>query len=160
MKIDIRANVFCNKGPVISGGFSDDHVQGTGLIRTRGDIVLEGLVTLRPGDKIQIGYERQGRVIRVPRALRVLSSFADPFKRVTSVSVGCKLSMMEGLRENNTKLAAEDPENAGIPCAEYGKIPVNISFKEIANECLRKLGISLRVPLTIGGSVVRESFNY
>ena len=160
MTLDIRAKVFCNKGPVISGGFSDDHVQGTGLIRTRGDIVLEGLVTLRPGDKIQIGYERLGRVIRVPRALRVLSSFADPFKRVTSVSVGCKLSMMEGLRENNTKLAAEDPDNAGIPCAEYGKIPVNISFKEIANECLRKLGIPLRVPLTIGGSVVREAFDY
>ena len=60
MTLDIRAKVFCNKGPVISGGFSDDHVQGTGLIRTRGDIVLEGLVTLRPGDKIQIGYERLG----------------------------------------------------------------------------------------------------
>ncbi len=160
MTIDIRAKVFCDKGPVISGGFSDDHVQGTGLIRTRGDIVLEGLVNLRPGDKIQIGYERHGRVIRVPRALRVLSSFADPFKRVTSVSVGCKLSMMEGLRENNIKLAAEDPDNAGIPCAEYGKIPVNISFKEIANECLRRLRIPLRVPLTIGGSVVREAFDY
>lgn len=160
MTLDIRAKVFCNKGPVISGGFSDDHVQGTGLIRTRGEIVLNGLVNLRPGDKIRLGYERRGRTIRIPRALRVLSSFADPFRRQTTVSVGCKLTMLETLRENKKQLAAEDEENAGIPCEEYGKIPINISFTSIANTCIAALGLTLRGNLGLVGSVAIESFDY
>lgn len=160
MTLDIRAKVFCNKGPVISGGFSDDHVQGTGLIRTRGEIVLNGLVNLRPGDKIRLGYERRGRTTRIPRALRVLSSFADPFRRQTTVSVGCKLTMLETLRENKKQLAAEDEENAGIPCEEYGKIPINISFTSIANTCIEALGLTLRGNLGLVGSVAIESFDY
>ena len=160
MTLDIRAKVFCDKGPVISGGFSDDHVQGTGLIRTRGEIVLNGLVNLRPGDQIRLGYERRGRTIRIPRALRVLSSFADPFRRQTTVSVGCKLTMLETLRENKKQLAAEDEENAGIPCEEYGKIPINITFTSIANTCIEALGLTLRGNLGLVGSVAIESFDY
>lgn len=160
MTLDIRAKVFCDKGPVISGGFSDDHVQGTGLIRTRGEVVLNGLVNLRPGDKIRLGYERRGRTIRIPRALRVLSSFADPFRRQTTVSVGCKLTMLETLRENKKQLAAEDEENAGIPCEEYGKIPINISFASIAATCIAALGLTLRGNLGLVGSVAIESFDY
>ena len=160
MTLDIRAKVFCDKGPVISGGFSDDHVQGTGLIRTRGEVVLNGLVTLRPGDKIRLGYEKNGRTVRIPRALRVLSSFADPFRRQTTVSVGCKLTMLETLRENKQQLAAEDEENEGIPCEEYGKIPINISFASIAATCIAALGLTLRGNLGLVGSVAIESFDY
>lgn len=160
MTLDIRAKVFCDKGPVISGGFSDDHVQGTGLIRTRGEIVLNGLVNLRPGDRIRLGYERRGRTTRIPRALRVLSSFADPFRRQTTVSVGCKLTMLETMRENKKQIAAEDEENAGIPCEEYGKIPINITFTHIASTCIAALGLTLRGNLGLVGSVAIESFDY
>lgn len=160
MTLDIRANVFSDRGPVISGGFSDDHVQGTGLIRTRGEVVLDGLISLRPGDTIRLGYEKDGRVTRIPRALRVLSSFADPFRRQTTVSVGCKLTMLENLRETKQQLAAEDEENGGIPCSEYGKIPINISFTFIANTCLAALGLTLRGGWGLVGSVAMESFDY
>jgi len=160
MTLDIRAKVFCDKGPVISGGFSDDHVQGTGLIRTRGEVVLNGLVNLRPGDKIRLGYERRGRTTRIPRALRVLSSFADPFRRQTTVSVGCKLTMLETLRENKKQLAAEDEENDGIPCEEFGKTPINITFTFIANTCLAALGLTLRGNWGLVGSAAIESFDY
>ena len=160
MTLDIRAKVFCDKGPVISGGFSDDHVQGTGLVRTRGEVVLNGLVNLRPGDTIRLGYEKGGRTTRIPRALRVLSSFADPFRRQTTVSVGCKLTMLETLRENKQQIAAEDEENGGIPCEEFGKIPVNITFTFIANTCLTALGLTLRGNWGLVGSVAVESFDY
>lgn len=160
MTLDIRAKVFCDKGPVISGGFSDDHVQGTGLIRTRGEVVLDGLVNLRPGDTIRLGYEKGGRTVRIPRALRVLSSFADPFRRQTTVSVGCMLTMLETLRENKQQIAAEDEENGGIPCEEFGKIPVNITFTFIANTCLTALGLTLRGNWGLVGSVAVESFDY
>lgn len=160
MTLDIRAKVFCDKGPVISGGFSDDHVQGTGLIRTRGEVVLKGLINLRPGDQIRLGYDKKGRTTRIPRALRVLSSFADPFRRQTTVSVGCKLTMLETLRENKKQLAAEDEANEGIPCEEYGKIPINITFDFIANTCITALGLTLRGDLGLVGSVAIESFDY
>ncbi len=160
MTLDIRAKVFCDKGPVISGGFSDDHVQGTGLIRTRGEVVLQGLVTLRPGDRIQLGYQKAGRLIRIPRALRVLSSFADPFRRETTVSVGCKLTMLENMRENKETNPAEDETNGGIPCEEFGKVPINITFNHIANTCLAALGITPAAALALEGSVSIGSFSF
>jgi hypothetical protein len=160
MTLDIRANVFCDKGPVISGGFSDDHVQGTGLIRTRGEVVLQGLVTLNPGDLLQLGYEKAGFVILIPRALRVLSSFADPFRRQTTVSVGCKLTMMETLRENKETNPAEDEANSGIPCEEFGKVPINITFDHIATTCLTELGITAATPLGLEGSVSIDSYSF
>ena len=160
MSIDIRANVFCDRGPVISGGFSDDHVQGTGLIRTRGEVVLDGLITLRPGDTISLGYEKSGRVTRIPRALRVLSSFADPFRRITTVSVGCKLTMLENFRENKATNPAEDEANSGIPCEMFAKVPMNIRFKHIAQQCIAALGLQLSAPLDLTGSVSIGSFDY
>ena len=109
---------------------------------------------------IQFGYERGGTVTRIPRALRVLSSFADPFRRQTTVSIGCKLTMLETLRENKQQLAAEDEANSGIPCSEYGKIPINIPFDFIANTCVTALGLQLAAPLALVGSVAIESFDY
>lgn len=160
MSIDIRANVFCDRGPVISGGFSDDHVQGTGLVRTRGEVVLNGLITLRPGDKISLGYEKSGRVTRIPRALRVLSSFADPFRRITTVSVGCKLTMLENFRENKATNPAEDEANSGIPCEEFGKVPINITFQHIVTQCIEALGLQRSGGGGITGSVAIGSFDY
>lgn len=160
MTLDIRANVICNIGPVISGGFSDDHVQGTGLIRTRGELVLQGLHTCRPGDPVQLAYERNGQLTRIPRALRVLSSFADPFRRQTTVSIGCKLTMLENLRENKKATPPEDPENADLSCEEYGKWPINITFNFIASKCLEALGITPAAPLALVGSVAIGTFDF
>lgn len=160
MTLDIRAKVFCDKGTVISGGFSDDHVQGTGLIRTRGEVVLDGLVTLLPGDTISLGYEKGSYVVNIPRALRVLSSFADPFRRQTTVSVGCKLTLLENLRENIVQSAEDDPANEGIPCEELARMPINMSFNFIASTCLAALGIVTEAPLSLEGSVAIGSFDY
>ena len=33
----------------------------------------------------------------IPRALVVLSAFADPFRQTTEVSVGCKLTYLDGV---------------------------------------------------------------
>lgn len=92
MPIDIRAKVFCNIGPVISGNISDEPLTvGQGLIRCRGQLVLKGLFTPSVGSVVTLGYEQNGKVSRIPRVLRVLGSFADPFRNTTSVSIGDKL---------------------------------------------------------------------
>lgn len=158
MALDIRGNVFCSAGPVIRGGFSDDHVQGTGLIKTKGEIVLNGLFKLTPGQSISLGYEKQGRVNRIPRALRVLSSFADPFRRETTVSVGCKLTMLENFRESRKTDVAEVPDYLEYDCKTVNDIPLNITLNHIVNQCLTSLGLSGGV--NINGSVAIDSFDF
>ncbi|NBO39398.1 hypothetical protein EBU99_12530, partial [bacterium] len=159
MTLDIRGNVFCDKGPVIRGGFSDDHVQGTGLVKTKGEIVLSGLVLLRPGESIKIGYEKQGRVNRIPRALRVLSSFADPFRRETTVSVGCKLTMLENFRESRKTDVAEVVDYLEVDCKTVNDIPLNIPISHIIAQCLASLGLST-TGVYVPGSLAVESFDF
>lgn len=45
MVLDLRAQILCNLGPVISGSIRDDHIQGQGLIYTTGELVIAGLIT-------------------------------------------------------------------------------------------------------------------
>lgn len=164
MTLDIRANVICDLGTVISGGFSDDHIQGTGLVRTRGDLVLEGLITARTGDEIQLAYEKDGHVSRFPRALRVLSSFADPFHRQTTISMGCKLTMLEDFRETEDTNPAEDDDNGDLSCEEFAKVPLNISFRHLASICIEKLGLTLDPTLDLAtlvpGSIASDSYDF
>ena len=142
MSVDIRARVFSNRGEVISGGFSDDHVQGTGLVRCKGEVVLKGLVPLSTGSVIDLGYEKGGRVIRFPRYFYVLSSFADPFRRITTVSIGCGLTLNESFREAVKTDNLADPINTGKACEFYAKSPPYITFSHIASVCASKLGVS------------------
>jgi hypothetical protein len=56
MVLDIRAQIICNLGPVISGSVKDDHVQGQGLVMTTGELVIAGLVPVSHGSKVTLGY--------------------------------------------------------------------------------------------------------
>lgn len=109
MPIDIRAKVFCNLGPLISGNISDEPLTvGQGLIRCRGQIVLKGLFSPSVGSVVTLGYEQNGYVSRIPRALRVLGSFADPFRNITTVAIGDKLVW---LADKNQAFADVYPTN-------------------------------------------------
>ena len=93
MTVDVRATVLCTLGEVISGNLADESVTaGQGIIRCRGNVEIKGLITPEPGTKVAFAYERNGYVSRIPRLLRVLSSFADPFRGKTTVALGCKLT--------------------------------------------------------------------
>ena len=100
MTIDIRANVYCSIGPVIQGSFADDHLQGSGLVRTRGSVELAGIYRPDIGQVVEFAWTRGGIGARLPRKLRVLSCFADPFRRITTVQLGCKLTMFEDVTPN------------------------------------------------------------
>lgn len=100
MTLDIRANVYCSIGPIIQGSFADDHLQGSGLIKTRGSVELAGIYRPDIGQVVEFAWSRGGIAARIPRKLRVLSSFADPFRRVTTVQLGCKLTMFDDVTPN------------------------------------------------------------
>lgn len=92
MVADIRAVTICNLGVVVQGAISDESLSpGQGLIRCRGQVVIDGLITPAAGTVVDLAYVRDDRIVRVPRKMRVLSSFADPFRNITTVQLGDKL---------------------------------------------------------------------
>ena len=100
MSIDIRARVYCSLGPIIEGSFADDHLQGSGLVKCRGQVRLSGIYRPDIGQVVEFAWKRGNIAARLPRKLRVLSSFADPYRRETTVQIGCKLTMFDDVTPN------------------------------------------------------------
>jgi hypothetical protein len=142
MAIDIRATVSCSLGTLISGSINDDYLQGSGLVKTRGSVELSGLVTPAIGTAVEFSYSRNGITTYLPRKLRVLSSFADPYRRTTRVELGCKLTYLADLREQINWKALDDPENSGVTEADTEIITVPIRASSAMALCLSKLGIT------------------
>jgi hypothetical protein len=159
MTVDIRAIVRCSLGELISASVSDDYIQGSGLIKTKGNCEISGLISPAVGSIVTFTYTKSGIVRNVPRKLRVLSSFADPYRRTTKVELGCKLTYLQDLKDPIKWDALDDPENAGITEADTQIVTFPISAKSIAEECLRALSITgTAVPLTNKFSIAEFDF--
>lgn len=92
MVADIRATTICNLGTVIQGSLADEAISvGQGLIRCRGQLVIEGMISPAAGSVVELAYIREDRIVRIPRRLRVISHFTDPFANTTTVQIGDKL---------------------------------------------------------------------
>lgn len=154
MTADIRANVFCSLGgTVISGGISDEHAQNTGLIRTRGEITLRSsdpstLVRPQLGQEIDIAYALMSdngidsTVVRLPRKLYAIGYTADPYKKQTTIQLGCRLAYLENNPNVPDKVNSwDDPENAEVPCDVFDDFTFSIEADYILRYCLQKLGI-------------------
>ena len=146
MTIDIRANVYCNLGRVISGNFSDTQIQGNGLIQTSGSVVLNGIYAPVVGDVVKFSYYRNGRISLLPRTLRVLSVFADPFRRQTTVELGCKFTYFNNRRPPVKNPTSED--ESGLCPSPDVIVPISAEF--VFNTCLDALGLTAQgsIPLT------------
>lgn len=122
MTADIRANVFCSLGPIIEGSVSDNALTaGMGLVTCRGQVVLAGLHTPVVGSLVHFGWSNQTTVSRIPRTLRVLSSFADPFKGITTVQLGDKLYYLSNLVGQKFEPDPDDTSNSGPDGRNYPK---------------------------------------
>jgi hypothetical protein len=131
MTVDVRAHVFCNLGTIISGSIADEALSvGQGLISCRGQLVLAGLSTPAVGSIVNIGWERDGTIARLPRTLRVLSSFANPFTRQTTVQLGDKLVYLANLKgkpaeeEQPEEDESNGPEPQNYPSSDYDWQPL------------------------------------
>jgi hypothetical protein len=168
MTVDIRAKVICRIGgaavEVISGGWSDDHAQGTGLIRTRGELTVKGLIRTGLGEKVDLAYVQSNYASRFPRSLRVLSAFVDPFRRQTTLQLGCLITLRENRRgqtpPENKAFTWNDPQNAALACAEYAKTsaPIPISAAYIAGLCALRLGLTSD-PFPLTNTFTQEEFD-
>jgi hypothetical protein len=142
MAIDIRATVTCSLGPLISASVNDDYIQGSGLIKTRGSCEISGLVSPPVGTVVTFNYTKSGLTRNVPRKLRVLSSFADPYRNTTKLELGCKLTYLQDLKDPINWSAFDDPENEDFNQNDTRIAIVPIFASSIASECLTALGIS------------------
>lgn len=153
MAVDIRARVFCNLGEVISGGWSDDHCQGAGLIRCRGDVVLKGARNIPVGTAVQLAYlSPAGKGSQFPRQFRVISCFANAYARTTTLQLGCALTYLENIKAATDAdrffYSKEDPNNKDIDCRLYDVALLPISAESIADKCMTALGITGDTNLT------------
>jgi hypothetical protein len=159
MPVDIRATVTCSLGTLISASVNDDYIQGSGLIKTRGNCEISGLVSPAVGSVVTFNYTKSGVTRAIPRKLRVLSSFADPFRRTTKVELGCKLTYLQDLKDPINWSALDDPENSSITEAESQIVTFPIWAASVMRKCLTELGISASsVPLTNRFSVAEFDF--
>jgi hypothetical protein len=159
MAIDIRATVTCSLGTLISGSISDDYLQGSGLVKTRGSCEISALITPAVGTVVTFEYVKGGVTRSIPRKLRVLSSFADPFRRTTKVELGCKLTYLSDLQEPVKWDAFDDPENAGYDADDQRIVTLPIHASSVMSECLTQLGITASSsPLTNKFSVAEFDF--
>jgi hypothetical protein len=149
MAVDIRADATCSIGPLISASISDDYVQGTGLIKTRGNCVVKGLYTPNVGSAVTFSYTKNGSTRQIPRKLRVLSSFADPCRQTTTIELGCKLTYLADKQEPIDWTAFDDPANANETSEDAKIITLPISAASVMDKCLTELGITANSnPLT------------
>ena len=163
MAIDIRATVACSLGgtavTLISGSISDDYVQGQGLVKTKGSIEVSGTYTPAIGTVVTFSYTKGGVTRSIPRKLRVLSSFADPFRRTTSIELGCRLTYLSDLQEPIDWTAFDDPGNAGFTQSDAEIVTLPIRASSVMDKCLSELGITASSnPLTNKFSIANFNF--
>ncbi|MFZ9959272.1 MAG: hypothetical protein ACO3GP_02675 [Candidatus Limnocylindrus sp.] len=159
MAIDIRATVTCSLGTLISGSISDSYLQGSGLVKTNGACEISGLITPAVGTAVTFSYTKGGVTTSIPRKLRVLSSFADPFRRTTTVELGCKLTYLSDLQEPVVWTAFDDDENNDYTDADQRIVTLPIHASSVMAKCLTELGITASSsPLTNKFSIAAFDF--
>ena len=143
--VDLRHWSWCSLGPLApieaAVTLADDHIQGRGVCMTKGTVILQGIHRPNMGDQVSLAYGNGSYLARVPRRLRVLSSFADPLERTTTVSVGCLLALFENRRppvENPTEVE----ENTDVPDVVRRVAATSMSAAWVIGRILTGLGIT------------------
>jgi hypothetical protein len=164
--IDIRATVTCSLGELISGSVNDDYIQGGGVVKTRGSCELLGIHAPAVGTAVTFSYVAGGATKTLPRKLRVLSSFADPFRKTTKVELGCLLTYKSAVTpvptvDGQAAITSGRQQQCLNGYAEYpadAKVPFPIRASGVMQLCLDRLGITASGnPLT--NVFLRESFD-
>jgi hypothetical protein len=158
MTIDIRAKIISSAGEVISGEVSDSYLPDAGLVFTTGSIILSGVRNLAIGTIIEISYIDidKRRAARIPRQLRVLSSFADPLRNQTTLELGCTLTYFQDRKPLPLEQPLKEPE---YDCEESYRIPPRIGASTVFSNCCLALGLAYSGnPLT--NSFITDSFDY
>lgn len=160
MAINIRANVNCSLGELISASIGDSGIGTSGLVTVSGSCVIDGIVSPAPGTIVTFTYTKDGQSYTIPRKLRVLSSYSDPYRRITQVNLGCKLTYLADLQEYESLESLNDPNNSSYSESDAEVITLPIYASSILDICATRLGITIGpgASLTNAFSIARFDF--
>lgn len=160
MTIDLRAYIYSSLGPVISGEISDSYAVDTGLVFTTGSCVLAGIFKPELGTVVQFSYAKGGNLVKIPRRLRVMSCFADPLRRQTTLQLGCPLTYKSERGPAPEASNGEDDSEETFSCEEAKKLPKRKSAANIFRHCCDKIGISVSGGIPLTNSFLLDEFDY
>lgn len=154
MSIDTRHYAWCSLGhlaapPAGATTLADDYVQRKGVVTTRGTVILQGMHRPAAGTPVALAYGNGMWVARVPRRLRVLSSFADPQRGITTVSVGCLFAYHENRRPpvKNPTEREQNPTLGSIVSISSGQ---SVSHNQSTYNAVRRIAaLPMRASLVI-----------
>jgi len=156
--IDCRAKVTAtfggqNLGAVVSGSVNDDYIQGNGVVKTRGTLVIDALSVPAAGTPVAIYYTRGTVTKRIQRSLRVISSFADTFSGLTTIELGCTLTYQQELkplpdangvpgRTTGAQLYCLNGWTGPYTRDDYGYIHIPLDCNLALYYCCSKIGVA------------------
>jgi hypothetical protein len=111
MTVDFRATVLTNLGNCISGDVGSNHIgDGTGLIKTQGRLLMDGIVNPARGTEVELMIVQQqlGQITRFPKPMYVLRAVPDVLNRTSEIEIGCKLTLMEDLKRKDRYFSEND----------------------------------------------------
>ena len=117
MTVDFRATVATDLGVCISGDVGSNHIgDGTGLIKTSGRLLMDGILSPARGTPANLVIVRQqlGLITRFPKPMYVLRALPNVIERTTEIEIGCKLTLMEGLKRKELYKAWENEPGSWI----------------------------------------------
>jgi hypothetical protein len=158
---DARAYGWCSLGPLTTdpSTFADDQLQGSGIIKTKGTVNLQGIHRPAPGTPVSFGYsDGQNWLARIPRRLRVLSSVPNPLTLTTEVSVGCLFTYFEN-RQPALKNPTARAENSSVPDVAWKAATLPISAAYVFQQCCTALGLTVSGGIPLTNAYVVDEFD-
>lgn len=160
MTVDFRATIITDLGTCISGDIGSNHIgDGTGLIKTQGRLLMDGIVNPARGTPANLMVVRQqlGQITRFPKPMYVLKAVPDVLNRTSEIEIGCKLTLMEGLKRKDRYFSENDQPPSVVSVPMYETLPTGgqinysqtfyyywpISAQNILLYCLNKIGMQL-----------------
>lgn len=160
MTVDFRATIVTDLGMCISGDIGSNHIgDGTGLIKTQGRLLMDGIVNPARGTAVNLMIVRQqlGQITRFPKPMYVLRSVPDVLARTSEIEIGCKLTLMEGLKRKDRYFSENDQPASVVSVPMFEVLPTGgqlnysqtfyyywpISAQNVLLYCLNKIGIQL-----------------
>lgn len=147
MTVDLRAIVATDLGVCISGDVGSNHISDrSGLQMFSGRLIFDGIVTPPRGTLISflVASPQTGKVTRFPHPLRVIRAVAYPMDNRSEIEVGCRLTLMQGLKEQKTYRNNDYSPTWTqlLSTRQMGTVVVPIYANQLLLYCLKKIGIN------------------